>query len=169
MSSVSSTTHPSNHGHRSETRDPERSRRSFEPFAELLEVVPWFDPNLDPIGHDPRSDYVERFWLGLLGPSTTWLIRRFARGLNDHPNGFRVDLVETSRALGLGDSVARNSSLQRSLLRACQFGIAERVHDGRIAVRLAIPPLSKRQLERLPESVRHAHEQWERTARAQRR
>lgn len=146
-------------------RIPERSRRSFEPFERVLEVVPLPDPVLDAVGYAPASPYVERFWLGLLGPSTTWLVRRFARGLDQHPRGFRVDLVETSLALGLGESVSRNSSLQRSLLRACQFGLAERVHDGRIAVRLTIPPLSRRQVERLPSSVRAAHAEWNRAQR----
>ena len=141
-----------------------RGRAGVEPFHQVLEVVPWHDGERDHLGYDPRSDYVERFWLGLLGPSTTWLVRRFARGLREHPNGFRVDLVETGRALGLGDSISRNSSLQRSLLRACQFGIAERVSERRIAVRMAIPPLSKRQLERLPESVRSAHDRWNRAS-----
>ena len=35
----------------------------------ILEVVAWTDPIDDAAGHDPRSDYVERFWLGLLGPA----------------------------------------------------------------------------------------------------
>ncbi|NLA36944.1 MAG: hypothetical protein GX868_14835 [Actinobacteria bacterium] len=141
-----------------------RGRAGVEPFQQMLEVVSWHDSGRDHLGYDPRSDYVERFWLGLLGPSTTWLVRRFARGLREHPNGFRVDLVETGRALGLGDSISRNSSLQRSLLRACQFGVFERVSERRVAVRTAIPPLSKRQLERLPETVRQAHDRWQRAS-----
>src|SRR5258708_8672727 len=47
--------------------------------AEHLEIRPWPDELLDTLGHDPRSLYVERFWLGILGPSTTWLLR--PRGL----------------------------------------------------------------------------------------
>ena len=34
-----------------------------------LTVTPWADPVIDTLGHDPRSPYVERFWLGILGPS----------------------------------------------------------------------------------------------------
>ena len=92
----------------------------------VLEIVPWADPTFETSGHDPRSVYVERFWLGLLGPSTTWLLRRFARGLDECPSGFRVDLVETGRALGLGESMARNSTTHRSIARACQFTVAYR-------------------------------------------
>ena len=34
-----------------------------------LRIVPWRDEVIDRVGHDPRSAYVERFWLGILGPS----------------------------------------------------------------------------------------------------
>jgi hypothetical protein len=34
---------------------------------------------VDTLGFDPRSSYVED-WLGILGPSTTWLLRRLAAG-----------------------------------------------------------------------------------------
>ena len=46
--------------------------------SETLTIRPWPDEVIDRLGFDPRSPYVERFWLGVLGPSTTWLMRRFA-------------------------------------------------------------------------------------------
>ena len=55
--------------------------------AESLSIRPWPDPVIDLLGHDPRSAYVERFWLGVLGPSTTWLMRRLASGLETAPAG----------------------------------------------------------------------------------
>jgi hypothetical protein len=33
-------------------------------------VEPWHDPVIDEVGHDPRSTYVETFWLPVLGPTT---------------------------------------------------------------------------------------------------
>ncbi len=45
------------------------------PSVAILPVRPWPDGVIDALGHDPRSLYVERFWLGILGPSTTWLLR----------------------------------------------------------------------------------------------
>jgi hypothetical protein len=33
-------------------------------------VRPWIDPVVDEDGFDPRSRYVELFWLGVLGPTT---------------------------------------------------------------------------------------------------
>jgi hypothetical protein len=39
--------------------------------TETIAIRPWPDEVIDAVGHDPRSAYVERFWLGVLGPSTT--------------------------------------------------------------------------------------------------
>src|SRR5215470_15811471 len=39
------------------------------PLDSLI-IYPWTDPVVDAVGHDPRSPYVEHFWLGILGPST---------------------------------------------------------------------------------------------------
>ena len=36
----------------------------------LIRITPWIDPVVDQHGHDPRSSYVERFWLGTLGPTS---------------------------------------------------------------------------------------------------
>lgn len=126
----------------------------------VLEIVAWTDPSFELHGHDPRSAYVERYWLGLLGPSTTWMLRRFARGLEECPGGFRIDLVETGRALGLGESMARSSTTHRSVLRACQFGAAYRVSQQRLAVRSHLPTLTRRQVARLPEALQRSHESW---------
>ena len=64
-----------------------------------LFVVSWPDPVIDQVGHDPRSVYVERFWLGILGPSATWLVRL----LVELPDGRSVPLtVDLSRAFGPG-------------------------------------------------------------------
>ena len=49
--------------------------------ASTVIVRPWIDPVVDPIGYDPHGRYVELFWLGVLGPTATWLLRRLAIGL----------------------------------------------------------------------------------------
>src|SRR5690606_34846196 len=69
---------------------------------ERLTVKPWWDSRLALVGVRPDDPYVERFWLAIVGPSTVVLIRRFTRGLDEHPEGFRVGLLETSLAMGLG-------------------------------------------------------------------
>ena len=126
---------------------------------ETLTVRPWPDPVIDKVGHDPRSTYVERFWLGVLGPSTVWLLRRVAAGLEAEPAGFELPLAETARALGLGGE-GRNSPFVRALARCCQFDVAQPAGEGVLNVRRRLPPLNRRQLVRLPESLQAEHQRW---------
>jgi hypothetical protein len=125
--------------------------------TESLTVRPWPDAVIDRVGHDPRSAYVERFWLGVLGPSTTWLLRRVAAGLEAEPAGFELPLAETARALGLGGE-GRNSPFVRALARCCQFDVAQPAGAGVLNVRRRLPPLNRRQLVRLPEALQAEHE-----------
>lgn len=130
--------------------------------AASLTVCPWPDDVIDALGFDPRSAYVETYWLGVLGPSTTWLLRRIAAGLDDHPDGFELDLADCARRLGLGDRGGRNSPFVRALTRLVQFDLAQHHGGDRLAVRRRVPPLNRRQVNRLPESLQHQHEAWQR-------
>jgi hypothetical protein len=125
-----------------------------------MRVTAWHDPVIDKLGHDPRSRYVERYWLGVVGPSTTWLLRRLADELDLLPDGFDLHLVNTAAALGLGMKNGRHSPFMRAMDRACQFGLARRHGDTDLAVRRAIPPVTQGQLKRLPESVQVSHAEW---------
>ena len=130
--------------------------------ADRLPIRAWPDPVIDAVGHDPRSAYVEQFWLGVLGPSTTWLLRRLAAGLESNPEGFDLPLAETARALGLGASGGRHSPFVRALTRCCQFDLARPgEEEGSLAVRRRLPPLNRRQLMRLPPELQAAHQQWQ--------
>jgi hypothetical protein len=129
--------------------------------AQTLAIRPWPDPVIDAVGHDPRSSYVEHFWLGILGPSTTWLMRRLAAGLEAHPPGFALPLAETARALGLGDKGGRHSPFMRALTRVCQFDLGQLEDEGTLAVRRKLPPLNRRQLTRLSEPLQDAHRRWQ--------
>lgn len=130
------------------------------PPATVLTVRPWPDPVIDALGHDPRSSYVETFWLGILGPSTTWLLRRMAAALEASPAGFDLDLADTAAALGLGAKGGRHSPFMRALTRCCQFDLAMARTDGTLAVRRKLPPLNRRQVLRLPPSLVAAHQEW---------
>ncbi len=131
------------------------------PLLDSLAVRPWPDPVIDQVGHDPRSAYVEQFWLGILGPSTTWLIRRLVAGLEASPAGYDLHLGHTAAALGLANQQGRNSPFMRSLARCCQFGMARLDGESTLEVRRKLPPLTRRQVERLPEPLRAAHEAWQ--------
>ena len=126
-----------------------------------LRVTPWPDPVIDALGHDPRSLYVETFWLGILGPSSTWLLRRLAAGLDAAPEGFDLPLAETARALGLGYKNGSHSPLVRSLTRCCQFKLAQVCGGNGSAVRRKLPPLNRHQVARLPATLQDAHRRWQ--------
>jgi len=131
-------------------------------MAPTLEIKPWPDPVIDAVGHDPRSNYVETYWLGILGPSTTWLLRRFARGFESQPAGFTISLDDTAKALGLAAAESKNSAFARALTRCVQFGLAQEQGDGVLAVRRKVPPLNRRQVVRLPEELQKSHDAWQR-------
>lgn len=131
------------------------------PSVTTLPVRPWPDGVIDALGHDPRSAYVERFWLGILGPSTTWLVRFLSNRLDASPEGFDLDLASTAQALGLGSRGGRHSPFMRALSRCCQFDVAEARADGVLAVRRKLPPLNRRQILRLPPELAAAHQAWQ--------
>ncbi|MEY2975563.1 MAG: hypothetical protein RIR49_1983, partial [Actinomycetota bacterium] len=55
---------------------------------------PWPVPPGRGRDHDPRSAYVERFWISTLGPSATWIMRRLADEFDANPDGFVIDVSE---------------------------------------------------------------------------
>lgn len=132
------------------------------PAATSLIIRPWPDDVIDALGFDPRSAYVETFWLGILGPSTTWLLRRIAAGLETHPNGFTLDLSDCARRLGLGGRGGRHSPFMRALTRLVQFDLAQLHGAEALAVRRRVPPLTRRQVARLPDSLQAQHHAWQR-------
>ena len=129
--------------------------------SENLTIRPWEDEVIDRIGFDPRSPYVERFWLGVIGPSTTWLIRRVAAGFDSSPDGFEMAVAETARALGLGDRGGRHSPFLRTVNRMIQFELAQVTGADELAVRRRLPALSRRHTLRLSPALQEAHKRWQ--------
>ena len=136
-------------------------------YTSPLAIYPWHDPVVDSIGYDVHGPYVELFWLGILGPTATWLLRRLVSGLDHFPDGYELDLAETAAALGLSGVHSRNSPFGRALHRCAMFGLAQPTRTG-LAVRRRVPPLAARHLERLPSHLKEAHADWSAAARAAR-
>jgi hypothetical protein len=138
--------------------------------------------------YDVRSLYVERCWLGILGPSTLLLLRYVADRLELSPEGFVMDMEPTARMLGVGMRTGKNSPLRRSLGRAVAFGaarwVAPAARDGEadaadaeddlsvlscspgptdavIAFKSRLPPVSSRQMQRIGRAAREmCHEEF---------
>ena len=128
---------------------------------DTLTVLAWPDQVIDALGHHPCSPYVEQFWLGVLGPSTTFLLRHLVTTLEASPEGFELPMAVTARRLGLGDKGGRHSPFMRSLARLVQFELAELEDDATLLVRRRVPPLNRRQVMRLPELLQSAHLRWQ--------
>ncbi|MFK8025370.1 MAG: hypothetical protein AB8G26_15540 [Ilumatobacter sp.] len=154
-------TAPPPHSHPASTPpDPATEATTGESTAMIR---PWIDPIVDELGHDPRSAYVEQFWLGVLGPTATWVLRRLTNGLAEHPDGYTLDLASTARSMGLSYRTGRSSPFSKALLRCTMFGLAHQTSDG-FAVRRRIPQVAQRHLRRLPPGVQRAHDTFEATA-----
>lgn len=125
----------------------------------VITLIPWIDHRLDASGHDPRSAYVEEFWLGTLGPSTVWFLRHCANVL-DAADSTAVNLRETASSLGIGHEGGSSSAMSKTVARACRFRAARAAGSATLAVRLRLPQLSYRQLQRLPEPVQRRHEEF---------
>jgi len=127
---------------------------------DTLAIVPWPDPVIDTLVHDPRSWYVEQFWLPVIGPTSTWLLRRIVARFDAAPDGFDLNLDETARGLGLGGRDGRHSPFQRALARCVTFKLARPQGPGALGVRRRIPPLARRHLDRLPPTLQKMHDDW---------
>jgi len=130
------------------------------PAVTHLTVSPWPDPVIDRMGIDPFADYLERYWLGIVGPASVLLVRHLAARFEHEPDGFVLDLAHTARVLGLGTGLGRWGPVQRTVHRCAGFGFVRRWGDDRLLVRRRLPPVTRQQLARLPEDRQHEHEQW---------
>lgn len=136
------------------------SPETAEPLERSLRVQTWRDPVIDDLGFDPRSRYVERFWLPVLGPSTLLLLRRMAEELDAAPGGFELHLADAAGWLGLGVRGGRQQPLLRAVDRACTFGAARLVDTTTLSVRRRLAPLGARQVQRLIPPLQTEHARW---------
>jgi hypothetical protein len=129
--------------------------------TDTLSIRPWPDPVIDELGHDPRSGYVETYWLGILGPSTTWLLRLLVARLERSPAGYELALAEAATRLGLGHKVGRHGPFVNALSRLVQFDLAQPRGGSELAVRRKVAPLSRRQVMRLDDALQLEHQHWQ--------
>ena len=125
--------------------------------ATTLRVTRWHDPTVDERGHEPRSAYVERFWLPVIGPTALWIYLRTTDALHAHPGGIDLDLADLAAQMGLAHRSDRTRPFDRALERIARFGLADRHGDG-IAVRCSTPSVPRRFLERLPAHMARDHD-----------
>ncbi|MGH9164562.1 MAG: hypothetical protein ACRDZW_03475 [Acidimicrobiales bacterium] len=139
---------------------PLPSRRTDLAAAPRLRIEALRDELVEALGHDPRSAYARRFWLPLVGPSALVAAGTLVGGLERSPDGFEVDVALLGRALGLPGTAGANAKIVRTLARLARFGLADAHANGAVPllrVRTAWPPLTVRQLGRLPAFLAEVH------------
>ena len=142
---------------------PDTSPDPTSTDGKIVSVVAWNDPVVDTTGFPADHPYVEMFWLPVLGPTATWLLRRLASGLAAAPQGYEIDTGDLARALGVSHAGGRTSPFGRAVHRCTMFGVAQHVSLAPLpvlAVRRVVPQVSRRHLERLPYSLTSVHHDW---------
>lgn len=120
-------------------------------------IIPLADTEFDVGAFDPRSHYAETFWLPILGPSTLWLMRNIAQRFDTEADGFTLDLVETSTALGIRSKGGKNNSFHRAIGRVVSFNMGRTIDDATLAVRRVMPALHSGQIRRLSPRLQQQH------------
>ncbi len=131
--------------------------------SQSLSIVHWQDNHIDSAGFTVDDPYVEMFWLPVLGPTATWLLRRLASGLTHEPNGYVINMNDIARSIGVAYSEGRHNPFARALQRCVMFGVAQQIAVTpvrTIAVRTHVPRIPHRHLSRLPEQLVTAHQDW---------
>jgi hypothetical protein len=118
-----------------------------------LTITPWPDSLVERLGHEPRSDYVEMYWLPVIGPSATWLYRRLGVWVT-HTDELTIDVDDVARSIGIG---GKGNPVRRTLDRLVTFHAA-RWNDSVLEVRRALPTLPRRNVAQLPTSLQIRHE-----------
>lgn len=132
------------------------------PHDGIVDVLRWPDTHATTHGHRIDDEYTELFWLPILGPTSTWLLRRLARGLLELPNGYSCNLSDLARSLGVSYST-NSGAFPRALSRCVMFGMCQQiavVPRVTLTVRTHVPSLSRRHRERLPDELRDDHDIW---------
>lgn len=116
------------------------------------------DDRVQRVGFDLTDPYVEQCWSAVVGPSSTLLLRRMpTMWLAQVPA--EIGASELSQSLGLGIGVGQRSRLANTLNRLVQFGLAKPAPSGAgLDLYRHVAPLSTRQVARVPQWTRDAHE-----------
>lgn len=144
-------------------RTPRPPEPILLPADGVITLARWPDPVVESVGHPVRSEYVERFWLGVLGPTATWLLRRCSDEVILADSPVRVDLAVLAASLGLVHHAGRHNPFSRGFGRCVMFGLMRNTSGPSgsfLAVRTVVPPLTARHVARLPHELQVAHSDY---------
>ena len=112
--------------------------------------------------HSLTSEYVETFWLPVIGPTSFCMLRMLDRmyqpiaGITATPTT-SFPLVEFAAAIGVGGNLGRNSVLVRTLTRLEAFSILTRTSQTTYSAATYLPDLRPAQVAKLPAFLQAIH------------
>ncbi len=125
-----------------------------------LRALPPASERAFPMDHD----YFEIVYAPLIGPTAVLLARALARHLEAAGGPITVCPIELALEIGIRanglEPLGKRSHLVHAIDRLAHDHIVARLGDRTLGVRVAIPPLSSRALEKVPEVVRSAHHRF---------
>ena len=127
---------------------PTNAKRIAPEPDTTLTILAWRDDLVErhPESHPTASIDTLVWWTPILGPTATLVAHRFAGYVaRGHQVEFRLD--DLARTFGMGESLTR---VRAVLLRLERFRVIS-VNDCTVFVRIALPPLTRHQLDQLPE------------------
>jgi hypothetical protein len=139
---------------------PQRPSVVATPAAPTTPVtfVPW-PKDWDGPSFSARSDYVERCWTSVLGPTAVLALRFINQEIEAAGGPVQLELEDLGRSLGTGTGTGKHGVTPRTLTRLEQFRMAIALPDGSMAVRTDLPPLREHQLRRAGPTVQRWHQQ----------
>ena len=125
--------------------------------SDILTFEGWHDPIIDGFDQDPEGTYARLAWLPIIGPSSFLMWGTLASQLRRQRSA-TWELAELAGFHGLQRGSGRNGMVRRTLTRLVLFQLLAESAPDTWLVRLSAPPVSQRQLERLPGVVVQLHE-----------
>jgi hypothetical protein len=121
----------------------------------VITVIAWRDPVVEqnPASHPTSSTDTLVWWTPILGPSATLMAHRFA-GYVARGGEMQFTLGDLARTLGMGASTTK---VRATIDRLARFGVVE-VFGTTVQVRVALPPLTERQVQQLPSYLAVFHD-----------
>lgn len=125
-----------------------------------LRALPPASERAFPLDHN----YFEIVYAPLIGPTAVLLARALARHLEAAGGPITVCPIELALEIGIRangvEPLGRRSHLVHAIDRLAHDHVVARLGDRTLGVRVAIPPLSQRSLQKIPEAARLAHDRF---------
>jgi hypothetical protein len=119
-----------------------------------ITVTAWRDPLVEEHGWPAHSDDTLVWLAPILGPSCVVVLHRLGRYAAEGDSTWEPAVLAATFGLSVGEG--RNSPFAKTLARLAQFDMVG-LHPPFVAVRLAVGPLPRRWIDRLPAYLADAY------------